>query len=60
MGFMMEDETLQLITRHFNELRNDMRSGQEELRKHTRSVRTDVKTESNAVRNDVETGLRRA
>jgi hypothetical protein len=50
-GFTIEKKYL--IIRHFNELRNDMRAGQEELRKKERGVRTDVKNERSAVRNDV-------
>jgi hypothetical protein len=61
MGFMMEENTnSKLIIRHFNELRNDIRAGQEELRKHMRGVRTDVKTVRCAVRNDVKDRLERS
>jgi hypothetical protein len=59
MGFMMEENT-KLIIRHFNELRDDIRAGQEELRKHIRGVRTDVKTIRYAVRNDVKHRLERS
>jgi hypothetical protein len=51
------EENITVNYQTFNEIRNDMRAGQEELRKHIRGVRTDVKTERSAVRNDVEDRL---
>jgi hypothetical protein len=60
-GFKIEEETLQLIIRHFKEVRNDMRVGQEELKTDISAVttgqgelKTDMKTEISAVKNDIE------
>jgi hypothetical protein len=47
--FMMQDETLQLYVRRFNELRNDMRAGQEKLKTDINSVKSDI----NSVKTDI-------
>jgi hypothetical protein len=48
-------KSVQLIIRYFNELRNDMRAGQEKIRRYKRGVRTDVKTQRNVIQDKIKT-----
>jgi hypothetical protein len=46
VGFMMDNEILQSLARHFGELTHKINAGQEELK-------NDMKSEMSAVKNDI-------
>jgi hypothetical protein len=64
---MMAEDTLQLIIRHFNELKADIQgvktdisavtTGQEEHENDVSAVENDMKTEISAMKNDMKTEI---